>query len=144
MSPVEITYFPDVLCIWAYVSQVRVDATKSKFGNDIDVKHRFCSVFGNTAQKISSSWKDKGGYEGFNAHFLEVAGKYPHVALHPELWLKIRPVTSASAHVFLKAAQLSDSEAAATSSPFPPNFCEQLMWEFRCAFFRDCRDISRG
>ncbi len=143
MSPVEITYFSDVLCIWAYVSQVRVDAIKSKFGNDIDVKHRFCSVFGNTVQKISSSWKDKGGYEGFNAHLREVAGKYPHVAVHPELWLKIRPVTSASAHVFLKAAQLSDSEAAATSSPFPPNFYEQLMWEFRCAFFRDCRDISR-
>jgi predicted DsbA family dithiol-disulfide isomerase len=85
MSPVEITYFSDVLCVWAYVSQVRVDAIKSKFGNDIDVKYRLCSVFGNTVQKISSSWKDQGGYEGFNAHLREVAGKYPRVAVHPKL-----------------------------------------------------------
>lgn len=143
MSAVEITYFSDVLCIWAYVSQARVDAIKSKFGNDIHVEHRFCSVFGNTIQKISSSWKDKGGYEGFNAHLRQVAGKFPHVAVHRELWLKTRPVTSASPHLFLKAVQLLDSETAATPRPFPPNFFDQLMWGFRCAFFRDCRDISR-
>ncbi len=143
MSAVEITYFSDVLCIWAYISQARVDAIKSKFGNDIRVEHRFCSVFGNTIQKINSSWKDKGGYEGFNAHLRQVAGKFPHVAVHPELWLKTRPVTSASPHLFLKAVQLLDSETAATPRPFPPNFFDQLMWGFRCAFFRDCRDISR-
>jgi hypothetical protein len=29
MSVVEVTYFPDVLCVWAYVSQARVDAVKT-------------------------------------------------------------------------------------------------------------------
>ncbi|MGB8901557.1 MAG: hypothetical protein WCC90_20960 [Methylocella sp.] len=100
MSAVQIKYFSDVLCIWAYVSQARVDAIKSKFGDAIAVEHRFCSVFGDTVQKINSSWKDKGGYEGFNAHLRQVAGKFPHVAVHPELWMKTRPVTSASPTYF--------------------------------------------
>ena len=143
MSAVKITYFSDVLCVWAYVSQARVDAIKSKFGDAIAVEHRFCSVFGDTVQKVNSSWKDRGGYEGFNAHLRQVANKFPHVAVHPELWLKTRPASSASPHLFLKAAQQCSNEAAANAPHFPPNFFDQLMWAFRSAFFKDCRDISR-
>ena len=143
MSAVKITYFSDVLCVWAYVSQARVDAIKSRFGDAIAVEHRFCSVFGDTVQKVNSSWKDRGGYEGFNAHLRQVANKFPHVAVHPELWLKTRPASSASPHLFLKAAQQCGNEAAANAPHFPPNFFDQLMWAFRSAFFKDCRDISR-
>ncbi|MGA7656630.1 MAG: DsbA family protein [Methylocella sp.] len=143
MSAVQIKYFSDVLCVWAYVSQARVDAIKEKFGDAIAVEYRFCSVFGDTVQKINSSWKDKGGYEGFNAHLRQVAAKFPHVPVHPDIWLKTRPVTSASPHLFLKAAQQCGNEAAPNASRFPPNFFDRLIWAFRSAFFRDCRDISR-
>lgn len=143
MSAVKITYFSDVLCVWAYVSQARVDAIKSKFGDAIAVEHRFCSVFGDTVQKVSSSWKDRGGYEGFNAHIRQVANKFPHVAVHPELWLKTRPASSASPHLFLKAVQQCGNDAALNAPHFPSNFFDQLMWAFRSAFFKDCRDISR-
>ena len=46
MNEVEVTYFSDVLCIWAYASQARVDAVKEQFGDSVQIKHRFCSVFG--------------------------------------------------------------------------------------------------
>ena len=52
MSVVEITYFSDVLCVWAYVSQARLDAVKEQFGDAVRIEHRFCSVFGDTARKI--------------------------------------------------------------------------------------------
>ena len=42
---IEIVYFPDVLCVWANVSQARIDAVKEKFGDAVRVAHRFCSVF---------------------------------------------------------------------------------------------------
>jgi predicted DsbA family dithiol-disulfide isomerase len=67
MGAIEVTYFSDVLCIWAYASQARVDAVKEQFGDAVQIKHRFCSVFGDTAGKITSTWKDKGGYDGFRA-----------------------------------------------------------------------------
>jgi predicted DsbA family dithiol-disulfide isomerase len=50
MNVVEITYFSDVLCVWAYVSQARIDAVKEKFGAAVRIENRFCSVFGDTAR----------------------------------------------------------------------------------------------
>ena len=143
MGVVEITYFSDVLCIWAYVAQARIDAVKEKFGDTVRIEHRFCSVFGDTARKITSTWKDKGGYDGFNSHLRQVAGRFPHIMVHSEIWLKTRPLTSASTHLFMKAVQEGNRESAVTASQSAPSIFDQVMWAFRCAFFKDCRDISR-
>ena len=143
MSAVEIAYFSDVLCVWAYASQARVDAVKEQFGGTVEIKHQFCSVFGDTANKIPSSWKDKGGYDGFNAHLREVAERFPHIELHPEVWLKTRPATSTSAHLFMKAIQQVERNSGAGRNPSSKSIFDQVLWAFRCAFFRDCRDIAR-
>ncbi len=143
MSTVEITYFSDVLCIWAYASQARVNAIKEQFGDAVRIKHRFCSVFGDTARKITSSWNDKGGYDGFNSHLQKVAERFPHIELHPEIWLKVRPSTSSSAHLFMKAVQQWNDESRSARTPNVGNIFDQVLWDFRCAFFRDCRDIAR-
>jgi predicted DsbA family dithiol-disulfide isomerase len=143
MSAVEITYFSDVLCIWAYTSQVRIDAVKAKFGDAVRIKPRFCSVFGDTARKISSTWNDKGGHEGFNSHLRQVAARFPHIEVHPEIWLRTRPPTSASAHLFMKAVQLWDQESAPARTQSAGSIFDQVLWAFRYAFFRDCRDIAR-
>ncbi len=110
---VDVTHFSDVLCVWAYISEARIDALKRKFGGSLRLTYRFCSVFGDTAGKIKSAWKDKGEYEGFNSHLRHVAAKFPHVESHPELWLKTRPKSSASPHLFLKAIQQWEWETAA-------------------------------
>jgi predicted DsbA family dithiol-disulfide isomerase len=142
MSVVEITYFSDALCVWAYVAQARIDAVKEKFGDAVRIEHRFCSVFGDTARKIASTWKDKGGYEGFNAHLRHVAERFPHIEVDPDIWLKTRPLSSASPHLFMKAVQQRDRESAMTRGRSTPPIFEQVIWAFRSAFFRDGRDIS--
>ncbi len=140
---VAITYFSDVLCIWAYASQARIDAVRDTFGDAVRIEHRFCSVFADTPGKIASAWKGKGGYAGFNSHLRQVAKRFPHVEVHPEIWLTTRPLTSASAHLFLKAVQQWDRESPVPGSRSVPNLFDQVMWSFRCAFFRDNRDIAR-
>ena len=112
MGIIEIKYFSDVLCVWAYISQVRIDAIKEKFGEAVRIEHRFCSVFGDTATKINTTWKEKGGYAGFNAHLRQAASKYPHIEVHPGLWLNTSPATSMSTHLFLKAIQLGEGLAS--------------------------------
>ncbi len=136
MSQIEITYFSDVLCIWAYISQARIDAIKEKFGNAVLIKQRFCSVFGDTAEKIKTNWKDKDGYQGFNAHLQHVASRFPHVQLHRGVWLTVRPASSASPHLFMKAVQQWAQETN-------PDAFDKAAWAFRTAFFRDGKDISR-
>jgi predicted DsbA family dithiol-disulfide isomerase len=82
MATVEITYFFDMLCVWAYISQARSNAISAKFGEIVRIQHRFCSVFGDTAQKINSRWQGKGGYSGFNLH-LRQARKIPSHSASP-------------------------------------------------------------
>ncbi len=141
MSPVKITYYSDVLCIWAYIAQARVNAIKEKFAGGVAFDYRFCSVFGDTAQKIGAGWKDRGGYQGFNKHLHEVAQRFPHIELHPDVWLKARPASSASPQLFLKAIQQCGDSGAGPSPEATTTF-EQVAWAFRRAFFRDGRDIS--
>ena len=144
MTVVQVSYFSDVLCIWAYAAQARIDAVKEKFGDRVRLDYRFCSVFGDTARKITSTWKDKGEYAGFNSHLRTVAQQFPHIEVHPEIWLKTRLPTSASVHLFMTAVQQweHDLGAEGQSRSAIPIF-DKVMWVFRCEFFRDCRDIAR-
>ena len=41
------------------------------------------------------------------------------------------------------AAPEGNREFAVTASQTAPSIFDQVMWAFRCAFFKDCRDISR-
>jgi predicted DsbA family dithiol-disulfide isomerase len=144
MTTVQVTYFSDVLCIWAYAAQARIDAVKEKFGDTVRLDYRFCSVFGDTARKINSAWRDKGEYVGFNAHLRKVALQFPHIEVHPEIWLKTRSPTSANAHLFLTAVQQWQQEREGQSqSGSATSVFDKVTWAFRCGFFRDCRDIAR-
>lgn len=138
MKPVPITYFSDMLCVWAYIAELRVRAVKAAFGAQVRVEHRFCSVFGDTARKMATTWRDKGGYEGFNAHLRQAAAAFPELTLNPDIWLSVRPPSSTGAHLFLKAVELSETagECAAGTT-------DRAMWALRQAFFKDARDIAR-
>jgi predicted DsbA family dithiol-disulfide isomerase len=43
----------------------------------------------------------------------------------------------------MKAFQQWNRESEVTGGQSAPSSFDQVMWAFRCAFFRDCRDISR-
>ena len=139
----QVSYFSDILCIWAYAAQARVDAVKETFGDTVRLDYRFCSVFGDTARKIVSAWRDKGEYAGFNAHLRKVALRFPHIEVDPEIWLKTRPPTSASAHLFLTAVQQWQEREGDGRSGSATAIFDKVSWAFRCGFFRDCRDIAR-
>lgn len=137
-SSVNIIHFSDVLCIWAYISQVRVDELKIKHGEQIKLDYHFCSVFGATENKFEKSWKARGGVEAYNKHVLSIAEHYPHIEVNKDIWLINRPSTSLNAHLVLKAIQLFDLE---NGNDDKLSF-ESFMWNVRLAFFRDARDIS--
>ena len=46
---VSVLYFTDILCVWAYIAQIRMDQLKSKFAEQIVVEEHFVSVFGSVA-----------------------------------------------------------------------------------------------
>jgi predicted DsbA family dithiol-disulfide isomerase len=145
MSPIRVSYYSDVLCIWAYAAQRRLEQLVRKFGDEITIETHYCSVFPDAWSKIEETWKTRGGFEGFNRHLNEIALKFPHIEVHEGLWLETRPRTSASAHLFLKAFDLVESEMGAGDFG-PGSYFDRIStragWAVRRAFFASAKDIS--
>lgn len=126
-----LTYYSDILCVWAYISQARIDEVAAKFSDEVSIDYRFCSVFGDTAHKIGAGWAERGGYAGYGSHLREAASEFDHIKLHPEIWQRNRPTSSAPAHILIKAVQRVDSQQ-----------CGTVLHALRSAFFEQCLDIS--
>jgi predicted DsbA family dithiol-disulfide isomerase len=115
MPKIEIAYYSDVLCIWAYVAERRLEELIAAFGDEVEIRTRYCSVFPDAWSKIET----KGGFEAFNAHVRDVATRFPHVSVNDDVWLTARPRTSASAHLFLKAVELIETAKLEGGKPLP-------------------------
>ena len=144
---VDLSCFSDVLCVWSYVSEIRLDELREKLGDKVRISYHFITVFGCTERRIGEGWKDRRGYEGFADHVTEVGREFPHVEIHANVWSATRPRTSASAHLFLKAVQLLEQQGkipARIQTEFKNrSIFEELLWRTRAAFFRDGLDIGR-
>ncbi|MEO8758946.1 MAG: DsbA family protein [Devosia sp.] len=143
MAPIRVIYFSDVLCVWAYAGQARVDAIKRSFASEVLIDYRFCAVFGDTATKIGEAWRDRDGFAGYGRHVAGVVKRFEHVTLHPVAWTKVRPASSLSPHVFLSA--VLDWERSTLPAPLErePKIFESVTWALRRGFFQDGLDISR-
>jgi predicted DsbA family dithiol-disulfide isomerase len=137
MTALTITHYSDILCIWAYVGQLRVDAVERTFGTDVRFKPKFCSVFGDAHRKIRLAWAQKGGFDGYADHVRRVASGFPEVSVKSDVWSRVRPCSSMSPHLFLKAAAAAEAAGEA-----PLQAGEQVTWALRRAFFQDGRDIA--
>ncbi len=141
-SKVDIAYYSDILCVWAYVAQVRLEELKAKFQDKIEITPYHVTLFGDTYQRIAVGWKDRGGYEGFSDHILEVGEGFPHAEINPQVWRSCQPATSGEAHLFLKAIGLVEQNNQSKESNTNHALVKKVEWELRLAFFRDARNIA--
>ena len=139
MDRVKISYFTDVLCVWAYVSQVRMDELRANFKGAVELDCRYFHVFGNVANKMDTVWKERGGLPAYRRHVRDIVQKFGHVQLHEQTWETDVPKSSMPAHLFLCATRHMKS-----SSTCPPGSGDRAAWALRDAFFRRGRDISQG
>lgn len=144
--PLHIAYFSDVLCVWAYAAQIRVDELKSRFGEQIRISYHFLPVFGCTETRIGEAWAERGGYPAYGEHVRGICEGFPHLQVHPEIWERNIPRASASAHHFLKAVQSLEEDGLIDGHPQAAfagrNVFEELAWRLRLAFFRDLEDVG--
>lgn len=143
---IHIDYFSDILCIWAYIAQVRIDELTSQYSDQIKFNQHFIPVFGSTEKRIASHWKDKGGFNGYHQHVMGICSKFDHIEVHPGIWLENIPKSSASCHHFLTSVQLLEKKNHISCVPNLEckgrTLFEEAIWQARLHFFRDLQDIS--
>lgn len=132
MKQVVIDYFTDVLCIWAYGARPRIEQLRETFGPQVRIRFRYLQVFAAAQDRVRAHGHGDEGFENFRAHVRGIAAGWQHVVLNSAVWDSVRPVTSANAHLYLKAAQIVTS----------PEQAERLDWAVREAFFAEARDVS--
>jgi predicted DsbA family dithiol-disulfide isomerase len=142
----SVQYFSDVLCVWAYAAQIKLDELRRQFGDRVRLHYHFMRVFGDVSARIDAGWGDRGGAAGYARHLKELAARFDHVDIHPEIWTRNVPPTSASCHLFLKAIQLLEACGEISASPQERfggrSVFEEAVWRCRLGFFRDLRDIA--
>ncbi len=139
MEPIRISYFSDVLCVWAYIAQIRLDELVKNFPEQVAIEHHFVPVFGNAREKLEARWRDRGGLSGYRDHVQQVAQKFDHITIHPEIWTTVTPASSTSCHLFLHAIQLLEIKGIL---PKANRVFEQAIWAFREAFFTKLANLS--
>ncbi|MBV1928990.1 MAG: DsbA family protein [Gammaproteobacteria bacterium] len=132
-KPLVIDYYSDILCVWAWIAQRRIDELKQSFGDALEFRYRYVDIFGDTQAKMDGLWQQKGGYAGFSEHVQRSALDYENAPINPKIWTQVRPATSASAHLILKAIELVYDQ--------PTSIDSALM--LREAFFVDAYDIGK-
>ncbi|MCP4448434.1 MAG: disulfide bond formation protein DsbA [Myxococcales bacterium] len=132
MERLPVQYFSDVLCVWAYVGQVRIDELILQHGPKISMEYHFVDVFGDISGRTTERWRERGGLAGYGKHVLEVVGRFDHVDAHPDIWTRNVPTSSMNCHLFLHAVQ----EAAGSKA------MEKAAWAMRQAFFVRALDVS--
>ena len=141
---ITIDYFSDVLCVWAYGGQIRLDELQQEFAGDLLVRQRFLPLFADTRTRIGEGWKDKGGFEAFGRQMQEVCSQWEHTRLHAGVWNDCRPTSSTTSHVFLKAVSLCLGLEQAEDDPNPEvrTVFDRLVVQTRTDFFEQAKDIS--
>lgn len=144
MPPIKIVHFSDILCVWAYIGQSNLDQIAAKFSDRVTVDVHFCSVFPDTWTKISTQWKDRDGFEGYARHVQDVTGQFGNVKVHRDAWTKIRPRSSASPHLFIKAIELveADNVDQSATTTYSERLSVMAAHELRSAFFDRAQDVS--
>lgn len=131
-APLEVDYYTDVLCVWAWIAQHRIDEIEKEWGDRIRLRHHCVNVFGDTLNRIGDKWSDRGGYAGFAEHVEESAAPFEFAPINAAIWRDVRPYTSATAHMALKAAELQKSADDAN----------KLAVVLRKSFFVEALDIG--
>lgn len=103
---VSIDYYTDILCVWAWIAQPRLEELHLQWGDAVTVRHRYIDIFGDSHIKIPGRWGAADGFEKFSAHVTDSVAPYAEVTIHPGLWKEVRPRSSMQSHLVLKAVEL--------------------------------------
>jgi len=142
LKSVSITHFSDVLCVWGYIAQRRIDELKIEFGDSVDLQYHFIPIFASVDAKMQQNWAHRGGIAAYAKMVSDLATKFDHIEIHEDIWVKNTPTSSASCHLFLKAVQLVEDKGEMPVLAGNRSALESVAWEMRLAFFKELVNIS--
>ncbi len=132
----ELEYWSDPLCIWAYATEDRLDSVLAQTAC-VDVRWRVVPVFGSIPSRFRGSWADK-GVAGRVAATRQVAERFGHDEVSGRCWENDCPASSWSSGAAVHAAQLAER-----AGNLELGSGTMFFREVRRAFFVDELNVAR-
>ncbi len=105
---VSFSYWSDPLCIWALVSQKKLDLILGELGEHVHVQHRIVPVFGSVSWRFTKGAWAKDGVEGRVAATRRIAEQGGRTDVTGECWRKAMPASSWAPATAIKAVFAMD------------------------------------
>lgn len=134
---VRFGYWTDPLCIWALVSQPKLDRLLEELGDDLDVDHRTVPVFGSVSWRLRDGPWAGGGVDGRVEATRRIAREHGRDDVSGEVW-RLGPTSSWAPGAAVKAVFAAEAAGEA------PGGCGAVYERaLRERFFADDRDVTR-
>jgi predicted DsbA family dithiol-disulfide isomerase len=131
-------YWSDPLCIWAFVSEQRLQRLLTDKGSCLDVQHRVVVVFGSVPWRFREGPWQQPGPAGRAEATRRIAERFGRDDVDGRVWLDDPPASSWSPGAAIKAAF-----AAEQAQELAPGTANRFQSALREAFFVDNRNIAR-
>lgn len=107
---IEVTYWSDPLCIWAFVSQHRHERVRADYADRVRIVERVVPVFGSIPRRFrEGSWAEAGP-QGRARKTREVAAKFGIEGVDGSLWVDDPPASSWSPGMAVVAVRAMAAE----------------------------------
>lgn len=136
-TQIVIHHYADILCVWAYIADIRIQELKARFGDDIELDFHTLPIFGNVPGKMQAQWGGRGGVAGYAEHVRDTAARFEHVQVSSDVWVKNTPQSSLPAHLVLSALKV-----AARRQRAAPDCYQTFSRRVRQAFFVETQDVG--
>ncbi len=134
---VSLSYWSDPLCIWAFVTESRLERLVADQGEFLDVSYRICPVFGSIPWRLREGPWAAAGVEGRVASTRRIAMEHGHDNVTGEVWTK-GPSSSWPTGAVVKSAQLLEGTGGVVRGS-----AAALLVALRRAFFVGDLDVSK-
>lgn len=139
-SPLEVVYFSDLLCVWAYAGQVRVDELRAQMGGKIRLLDRFLNVYGDVPNRIQKHAGDATDPAAtYAARMRAVAARFDHTEMSERCFTDVCPQSSNQAHLVLCAVRGMVADGQHGDAEALP----KLIRKIRLAFFEEALDVGQ-
>lgn len=135
-SKLTFQYWTDPMCVWAFVSQSKLDRILDKWGDQVEVDYRIVPVFGSVPWRYIEGGWSSAGPEGRREKTRQLAEQHGIEDVTGDVWVDADPHSSWACGAAAKAVFGMEDDGEAE-----PGVGARYLWELRAHFFRRNRNI---
>ena len=135
--PLDVEYWTDPLCIWAFVGHAKLERVLDAFGDKVAIRYRTIPVFDDIAERFDTGVWSANGREGRRASNRRIAREHLGLEITGDIWLNRELTSSWMPGMAVRAVALLEGRGQ-----IPTGCVPRFQWAVQRAFFEEDRNMT--